>query len=101
LSKCWRQLEDLPGAPPLLESDSSTQVLLFAKHRTLCSRGQQFLAEHRLTPETKTRRVVATCCNTALFLDFTKGHWLSIYSRRFPEGECIPVEMRAHSGRFM
>jgi hypothetical protein len=35
--------------------------------------------EHRLKPDSPTRRVVATCCNSAMFLDVTKGHWLSMY----------------------
>lgn len=26
---------------------------------------------------------VASCCNSAMYLDFEKGHWLSIYRRRF------------------
>jgi hypothetical protein len=28
-----------------------------------------------------------------MFLDFTKGHWLSIYRNRFPEG-VPPLDMR-------
>ena len=28
-----------------------------------------------------------------MFLDFTKGHWLSIYRKRFPNG-APPIEMR-------
>ena len=33
--------------------------------------GQQYLEEHRLKPESPTRRVIAKCCNSAMFLDFT------------------------------
>jgi hypothetical protein len=37
--------------------------------------------------------MVATCCNSAMFLDFAKGHWLTLYRARVP-GPVRPVEMR-------
>ncbi|MDB5923931.1 MAG: hypothetical protein JWN13_2867, partial [Betaproteobacteria bacterium] len=49
--------------------------------------------ERWLKPDSPTRRVVATCCNSAMFLDFTKGHWLSMFRNRFPTG-APAVEMR-------
>src|SRR5882762_893181 len=55
--------------------------------------GQEDLEEHRLKPDSPTRRVVATCCNSPMFLDFTKGHWLSIYRKRFPT-DAPPLELR-------
>lgn len=96
-----RRLEALPGAPRLLEADGGTSVVLFRKDRVRCIRGQDVLAEHRLAPDSNTRRVVATCCNSAMFLDFTKGHWLTLYKERIPADDQPPLEMRAHSSRFM
>jgi hypothetical protein len=32
-------------------------------------------------------------CNSGMFLDFTKGHWLTMYRNRFPAG-APPLEMR-------
>jgi hypothetical protein len=96
-----RQLEALQGAAPLLEADGGTSVVLFRKDRVRCLRGQDLLAEHRLAPDSKTRRVVATCCNSAMFLDFTKRHWLTLYKERILADDRPPLEMRAHSGRFM
>jgi hypothetical protein len=58
-----------------------------------CVTGQQYLREQRLKPESATRRVVATCRNSAMFLDFTKGHWLSMFRYRFATGG-PPLEMR-------
>src|SRR3546814_2525233 len=52
------------------------------------------LGEHRLTPDSPTRRFVTRCCNSPIALEFTKGHWLSVYSGRIPEGERPPAEMR-------
>jgi hypothetical protein len=56
-------------------------------------RGREYLEEHRLKPDSPTRRVIATCCNSGMFLDFTKGHWLTMYRNRFPTG-APPLEMR-------
>ena len=55
--------------------------------------GQEYLEEHRLKADSPTRRVIATCCNSGMFLDFTKGHWLTMYRNRFPAG-APPLEMR-------
>ncbi len=88
-----RQFEQLPAAPPLLDPDSGTGMVLYRKDRVRCVTGQQYLGEHRLKPESATRRVVATCCNSAMFLDFTKGHWLSIFRNRFAI-DAPPLEMR-------
>jgi hypothetical protein len=88
-----RRFEQLASAPPVLDPDSGTSLILFRKDRVQCSAGQDYLEEHRLKPDSPTRRIVATCCNSAMFLDFTKGHWLSMYRNRFPTG-APPVEMR-------
>ena len=62
----------------------------------------------------------ARCCDTAMFLDFTKGHWLTVYRGRLPddipratmrmmtaerpEGVTLPDDMTntpGRSGKFM
>jgi hypothetical protein len=88
-----RQFEELPAAPPLLDPDGGTSMILYRKDRVQCVTGQQYLEEYRLKPGSATRRVVATCCNSAMFLDFTKGHWLSMFRNRFATG-APPLEMR-------
>ncbi len=88
-----RAFERLPGAPPMLETDGGTAAILYRKDRVRCVAGQGHLKEYRLKPESPTRRLVATCCNTAMFLDFTKGHWLSLYRCRFATG-APDIEMR-------
>jgi hypothetical protein len=77
----------------VLDPDSGTGFILYRKDRVHCVTGQGNLEEHRLKPNSPTRRVVATCCNSAMFLDFTKGHWLSMYRNRFPTG-APPLQMR-------
>jgi hypothetical protein len=88
-----RQFEQLASAPPVLDPDSGTGLILYRKNRAQCVTGQQYLEEHRLKPDSPTRRVIAKCCNSAMFLDFTKGHWLSMFRNRFPT-DTPPLEMR-------
>jgi hypothetical protein len=88
-----RRFEQLASAPPVLDPDSGTGLVLYRKDRVQCVMGEQYLEEHRLKPASPTRRVIATCCNSAMFLDFTKGHWLSMYRNRFA-ADAPPLEMR-------
>jgi hypothetical protein len=88
-----RRFEQLASAPPVLNPDGGTDYVLVRKDRVQCVTGQEYLSEHRLKPDSPTRRVTTTCCNSAMFLDFSKGHWLTMYRNRFPAG-APPVEMR-------
>lgn len=38
--------------------------------------------------------MVASCCNSAMFLKFAPGFWVSAYRARFEEGDLPPIEMR-------
>jgi hypothetical protein len=115
-----RRFEELASAPSVLDPDGGSGFILYRKDRVQCVMGQGYLEEHRLKLDSPTRRVVAMCCNSAMFLDVTIGHWLSMYRNRFPTG-APPLEMRlmtkerrvgveladdlpnysAHSGKFM
>ncbi|MBO9499490.1 MAG: hypothetical protein J7496_00430 [Novosphingobium sp.] len=87
-------IESLPGAPPALDERSASRFVLYRKDRVACRKGGEHLRDHRLTPASPTRRLVATCCNSAMLLDFTKGHWVSLYAPRWPEAERPRAEMR-------
>lgn len=88
-----RQFEALPSAPKVLDIDGGTPCVVYRKDRATCLKGAEKLEDRRLTPNSPTRRVLATCCNSAMFLDFTKGHWISMYRARF-ENRAPPIEMR-------
>lgn len=88
------RLQRLPSAPQLLDAHGATRFVLYRKDRIRFLEGGALLKELRLTPEAKTRRVVATCCNTPVFLEFESGHWLSLYGCLWPEGALPPLEMR-------
>jgi hypothetical protein len=87
------RFEQLPSAPSVLNPDGGTDYVLYRKDRVHCVSGQESLREHRLKPDSPTRRVIATCCNSPMFLDFTRGHWLTMYRNQFPAG-APPLEMR-------
>ena len=89
-----RRFEALPGGRPVLAEDGGTPFVLQRKDRAACTRGAELLKEHRLKPSSPTRRVVATCCNSPMFLEFSGGHWLSVYRDRLDAAERPPVEMR-------
>jgi hypothetical protein len=85
--------EQAVGAPRTVDAQGGTDYCLCRKDRVSIVRGGAHLLEHRLTPDSKTRRVVATCCNAPMFLDFTSGHWLTLYRDRLPAGS-YPPQMR-------
>jgi hypothetical protein len=92
--KAAQFLQSLPGAAQVLNDDGGTSFVLHRKDRLRCFQGQDTLRENRLTPDAKTRRVVAACCNSAMFLEFTNGHWLSLYKARMAPSDQPATGMR-------
>ena len=88
-----RRFQATPGAAPVLAADGGTDYVLYRKDRVRCVRGGDLLEERRLKPDSPTRRMVARCCDTPMFLDFTKGHWLTVYRDRVT-GAVPPPTMR-------
>jgi hypothetical protein len=110
----------MPGADPVVAEDGGTDYVLYRKDRVRCVQGGDLLEERRLKPSSPTRRMYARCCNTAMCVDFTKGHWLSVYRGRLPKdipppimrlmtaarpkGAALPDDMAnypGYSGKFM
>jgi Family of unknown function (DUF6151) len=88
------RLSALPSAPRFLEPNGNTRFVLYRKDRIRFAKGVEHLKEARLKPESKTRRGVATCCNTPVFLEFHNGHWLSLYGCLWPVGTLPPLDVR-------
>jgi hypothetical protein len=91
--RAGRLHQTLPGADTVLGADGGTNYVLYRKDRVRCVSGGDQLEERRLKPESPTRRMNARCCNTAMFADFTKGHWLTVYRGRVP-ADTPPASMR-------
>lgn len=87
-------LQSLSGAPNTLDQQGATRFVLYRKDKVRCEKGQNLLREHRLSKDSHTRRVVAICCNTPMFLEFTHGHWLSIYGGLWPAASLPALEIR-------
>jgi hypothetical protein len=87
-------LQQLAAARPVLEANGGTRFVLYRKDRVHFTQGAELLKEYRLTPRAPTRRVVASCCNTPVFLEFERGHWLSLYSHLWPEAARPAIEVR-------
>lgn len=110
-----RQIEALPRAGAVSDGDGGTAYVLYRKDRFACSQGGELLKRYKLEESSATNRVVATCCNSALFVDFDKGpHWVSAYRARFlgvlpplqyrmctkfkPEGATLPDDVPCYRG---
>lgn len=87
-------LQSLANARSVLDENGATRFELYRKDRVACEGGGQHLREHRLSAGSKTRRVIATCCNTPMFLEFADGHWLSLYGGLWPQQSLPPLEIR-------
>jgi hypothetical protein len=87
-------LARLPGAPPVLGPHGTTRFELYRKDRVHFVSGMDQLKEYRLSSKASTRRVVAGCCHTPMFLEFKGGHWLSLYSGLWPQATLPPLQMR-------
>ena len=93
-----------PGADPVVAQDGGTDYVLCRKDRVRCVKGGDLLEERRLKPDSPTRRLFAHCCNTAMFLDFTKGTGSRLSrppSRRHPTSRHADDDRRtARGGNF-
>ena len=90
-----RQIEALPNGLPARGSDGGTAYVLYRKDRVEYPKGDRSLRGYKLRDESSTKRVVAACCSSPMFLDFEKGHWLSIYRTALRGNP--PLEMRVHT----
>lgn len=89
-----RRIGRLPRAPAVLDADGGTAYLTYRDDRFRCTSGADLLRGCKLTDGAPTRRFVASCCNSAMYLKFAPGHWVSAYRKRF-EGELPPIEARS------
>jgi hypothetical protein len=88
------RLGALPGTAPMLNDKGGTPYALYRKDRVRFVAGEELMRGFRLKPDSPTRRVVASCCNTPLFAEFQNGHWLSMYAALWPEAERPAMQLR-------
>lgn len=91
-------LTTLPGAPQMPDEKGATPFVMYRKDRVTFVEGMDRLKEFRLSSDSGTRRVIATCCNAPVFLEMKGGHWLSLYGNLWPQGDMPTLEMRTMTG---
>ncbi len=80
--------------PPAAPAAGGTEFMLFRRNRIACTRGADRLQAMRLTEGSKTRRMIACCCATPMYLAFDdKRPWVSAFRASFG-GDAPPVERR-------
>src|ERR1700756_4539764 len=63
-----QQIEALPNAGPVRDPDGGTAYILYRKDRIECSKGSALLKSYKIKASSVANRVVATCCNSAMFM---------------------------------
>jgi hypothetical protein len=92
------RLRALEGAPDVRGRNGGTPFVLYRKDRVRFVTGLDRLRAFRLTQDASTRRAVATCCNTPMFLEFKGGHWLSVYAALWPDATRPAINIRTMTG---
>jgi hypothetical protein len=73
---------------------SNSAAIAYRKDRFECVKGAELLKSYKLEASSGTNRVVATCCNSAVLVNFDRGpHWVSAYRARF-HGDLPPLRLR-------
>jgi hypothetical protein len=89
-----RQIQSLLNAASIQDADGGTAYLVYRKDRLRCLKGESLLKPHKIRPNSATNRVIAGCCNSALFVNFDDSkHWVDVYRSRC-QGAVPPVQMR-------
>ena len=85
---------------PSASADGGTEFMVFRRDRIACTRGAECLEAMKLTAATKTRRMIARCCATPMYVGFDdKRPWVSAFRASFGAG-APPVQMGRICTRF-
>lgn len=91
------KLEALPHHPHVVGPDGGTPYVLHRSYRIRVVRGADRLRPDKLRPQSPSSRMVATCCDTPMYIGFDRGpHWVSIYRDRFG-ADAPPVTARVQT----
>lgn len=63
----------------ILDPDGGTAYATFRQDQWICKQGENKLEAIKLRPKSPTTRYVAVCCNTPIFLIYSRGFWVSVY----------------------
>lgn len=89
-----RKMQPRGESPPFLEANGGTRFNLYRKDRIRFLKGSDLLGDVRQAHDAKTRRVIATCCNAPVYLEFPHAHWLNLYGGLWPKGTQPALKLR-------
>src|SRR5690606_3786149 len=88
------RMDALPSPEPTMDGVGGTQYVLHRKDRYTLQSGDGLLQPYRLRAGSPTRRMVALCCNSPMFVAFDNSqHWISVYRARI-EGQAPALQSR-------
>ncbi|MBT2774678.1 hypothetical protein J7J47_20835 [Halomonas sp. ISL-60] len=88
------ELAKLLPPEPVMDQFLGTPYVLHRNDRYAVVRGQEHLHPYKFRVKSPTSRIVATCCNSPLFVTFENSqHWISLYRQRFV-GETPALQSR-------
>lgn len=93
-----QRLARLRGAPVVTGAPDGVDHVLYRKDRLRLTRGRETLRHFRLGPKRKTRRVIASCCNSPVLVEFDGGHWASLYGTLWPAGTLPALDLHTMTG---
>ncbi|MDE2410958.1 MAG: hypothetical protein KGM18_04185 [Sphingomonadales bacterium] len=89
-----RMIEAEGHGPAVADADGGTALALIRNDRFALLKGEEHMTAHKLRPDSPTSRLVAGCCNSAMFIAFDDWRfWKSTMIERWT-GDKPAIEMR-------
>jgi hypothetical protein len=89
-----QRLAESANVAPAMSEGGGTEFMVFRRDRIACTLGAENLQVMKLTAASKTRRMIADCCRTPMYVGFDdKRPWVSAFRASFG-ADAPPVEMR-------
>lgn len=92
-----KRLSSLPLSQSITATNGGTPYVLYRKDRVSFPDGTALLRGYRLSEKAPTRRVVTTCCNSPVFVEFNGGHWLSLYASLWRDSPAPAMQIRTQT----
>jgi hypothetical protein len=89
-----QQIAASAPSAPAASADGGTEFIVFRRDRVACTRGAENLEAMKLKAASKTRRMIAGCCKSPMYVGFEdKRPWVSAFRASFG-ADAPQVEMR-------
>jgi len=89
----WGRIQSFENAAPVLDARGGTEQVYFRNDRVRVVKGEELLQPFKIRPQARMRRVMAKCCNTAMYSSREDYRFTSIIRARFG-ADAPPLESR-------